>query len=566
MSFAPELDETMYADSYKIRKAASTMTSSARLWLCENSEMLIDQSISSSDRTSFSVLSIGCGDGDIDIEFLKTLSNHFAKKSCHLEYICLEPNACHRDIFLQRLSNMSLGDHVSIEVHKESFGYSTGFSSLKRYNLILISHVLYYFKYPDVIIKSALSLTKPSGNLLIIHQTSTGIPQIQKKIMQKIKGNENELFTTDEIHTILSHAGYSYTYEDVDAQIDVTECLHQTEQGIAMMSFCLECNLTHQDHMAMALKEFSSLAQKSNDGRYIIREPIGIFTIPSQKNRCDSIFTHQDDTDPVNDYRILAQHYDWQSVFHAVYQHHKMDSIHILDVACGTGRWLQAFQFYTLPLLNAQNKSQFPEIHYHLLDPSKESLAKANDRLGINIKTGEIWNIPFQEMKISSNNYHIIWVMHGFYAMPRNDLRMILCNMSKLLTDNGVAIIAQANRHSFYIDFYEHFKQCFNMPYKNSFVCAEEIVETLSELGLPYHITFLDYHECIERNNKDHVSHYLLKESIDNSFVKENEMCDCLMMDDLLRAPNTNHYIENCIAAHHYQFPQNVWVIKFSKQ
>ncbi|NEP71031.1 MAG: hypothetical protein F6K25_01125 [Okeania sp. SIO2G4] len=71
---APPLDDEFYAESYELRKAASTMTVSAIEWFRNNVTVLLERSYSRShQKDTFSVLSIGSGEGDIDIEIIQSL-------------------------------------------------------------------------------------------------------------------------------------------------------------------------------------------------------------------------------------------------------------------------------------------------------------------------------------------------------------------------------------------------------------------------------------------------------------------------------------------------------------
>ncbi|ETR71081.1 MAG: hypothetical protein OMM_08352 [Candidatus Magnetoglobus multicellularis str. Araruama] len=93
-----------------------------------------------------------------------------------------------------------------------------------------MSHVLYYFIDPAVAIRSAMMINKPGGAILIIHQTQTGIPEIQHKIMKQIKGNTFELLTTETIAYHLNLNKIPYDYFEVDAHLNTTECIKKVKQ------------------------------------------------------------------------------------------------------------------------------------------------------------------------------------------------------------------------------------------------------------------------------------------------------------------------------------------------
>ena len=66
--FAPQLNDEFYAQSYELRKTASTMTDVTISWFKNNIQSLIKENNPQSKQdNTFSVLSIGSGEGDIDI-------------------------------------------------------------------------------------------------------------------------------------------------------------------------------------------------------------------------------------------------------------------------------------------------------------------------------------------------------------------------------------------------------------------------------------------------------------------------------------------------------------------
>ncbi|ETR71082.1 MAG: hypothetical protein OMM_08351 [Candidatus Magnetoglobus multicellularis str. Araruama] len=93
-----------YAKFYNYRKKASTMTQAAIDWLKNHVEKL---SCISKDKT-FSLLSIGCGDGDIDLQLIDDLSKILLKRNQNLEYVAFEPNPFHYQIIKNELKTFLL--------------------------------------------------------------------------------------------------------------------------------------------------------------------------------------------------------------------------------------------------------------------------------------------------------------------------------------------------------------------------------------------------------------------------------------------------------------------------
>ncbi|MEO1430682.1 MAG: class I SAM-dependent methyltransferase [Cyanobacteria bacterium J06633_8] len=407
---APPLDDKFYAESYELRKAASTMTVAAIEWFQNNLTALLEGSYSPSHKEDIlSVLSIGSGEGDIDIEIIQSLLPQINSSGKKLKYVALEPNPIHRDRFLERLEKVGFDENVEVSVSEDCFEPGK-FESEEKYDLVLLTHVLYYFDDPCQAIQSALAQTKENGRVVIIHQTATGIPQIQQEHMLAAKGDLNEMFTTEDIKNLLDRKSHNHQYYHVDARLDVTECLQGLENGVKIMSFCMECDLRQlqESKFAKILQAFWRLAEIEDSGKAYIEEPIGVFVLPAIANST-ILERSAEDKDPVDDYWQLAGGFDWESTFFSKYQQAKASSLRLLDVACGTGRWLQAFNHYI------QLDEGIKEITYDFLDPSASSISQASEKIHPPFKRGTQHVNTIQGAKLESNSYDLLWSMHGFY-------------------------------------------------------------------------------------------------------------------------------------------------------
>lgn len=173
---APPLNDEFYAESYELRKAASTMTTVAIDWFRRQAGVLLtrETTLSEEDKT-FSVLSVGCGEGDVDFELIRALLSELSPPWESLRYVALEPNATHREGFLRRLDDLSFDERLNISVVDQPFEELDLSEHQGQYDLVLFVHVFYYFEQPYGIIRDALRLTKEGGQVVIVHQTPIGI-------------------------------------------------------------------------------------------------------------------------------------------------------------------------------------------------------------------------------------------------------------------------------------------------------------------------------------------------------------------------------------------------------
>ncbi|NES22884.1 MAG: methyltransferase domain-containing protein [Symploca sp. SIO3E6] len=563
-SFAPPLDDEFYAQSYELRKAASTMTVAAIEWFRYNTGLLLERSYSNSDKDhTFSVLSIGSGEGDIDLEIIHSLLPRLKPRWKRLRYVAIEPNSIHRDRFLQRLDQASFDESVEVCVRDECFEPGR-LAGEKQYDLVLLTHVLYYFDEPYQAIQSALTQTKEGGQVVIVHQTARGIPQIQQEYMLEAKGDQNEMFTAEDIKRLLETQSHQHQYYHVDARLDVTECLQRLESGVKIMSFCMECDLRQlqEAKFAKILQAFWRMAEIEDSGRAFIQEPIGIFVLKAAGN-ATVLERHPEDKDPVVDYWQLAERFDWSSTFLAQYHRGKSSSLRLLDVACGTGRWLQAFGHYI------QLDEEIQALVYDCLDPCGSSIAQASQKIHPPFQLGAQYVNTIQEAKLESNSYDLLWSMHGFYLVPPQDLAPVLKKCANLLNDTGVGFIALATRKSFYVDFYEQYLQIFQEGKGARFTAAEDILEALSACGIQHQVHRIFYEEAIKADDHAALEHYIKNEATVNCFNKDQEVeplstSKSITLEELLSHPEMERYLNSLLRDSVYYFPEEILLISFN--
>jgi SAM-dependent methyltransferase len=548
------------------------MTASTIEWFRNHSQMLLDEMRYQTRNDTFSVLSIGSGEGDIDIEIIQAILPHLNPQWTHLKYDALEPNSIHRKRFIERLSENSFDDHVSVSVHNTSFGRSSGFESNESYDIVLFIHVLYYFKVPSQIIQHAFAQTKHTGKVIIVHQSAIGIPEIQRQHLLSLKGDENEILTTEDIKKRLDQeSGCLYRFYDVDAYLDVTECFNQSEVGLKILSFCMGCDLRkiHKKKLTPLLQSLRNYAEIKDEGS-VLYEPIGIFLI--NKNTTFSyVIKITEDNDPVDDYRQLAQRFDWQNVFSSLYNCHiqkTIPTIRLLDIACGTGRWIQAFLYYVAPQISQLGKR---EMVYDLLDSSESALLQAVEKIRSPLKLGTQYISPIQRIKLENDFYDVIWSMHGFYAIPHHDLTLVIEKILASLNDKGSAFIAQATHRSFDVIFYDKYLKVFQDGKGKRFVSAEDITNALETLGIEYQVYAISYNEQIEKDDLAAVAHYLMKEATINAFSEDysSETASAhraTQLEDLFTHKETENYLKSLIKDSTYYFPEEIWIISFRKK
>lgn len=260
------LTDMEYAECFNAFKRVSSEWMAIEEWLAK------DFVPSIGGRKSAKVLSIGSGTGDFDLILMRMLLDEIPD----LSYTALDPNESHNEIFLDRYKNSGL-QLASFRIIAKPFcedSFEGGF------DLIHLTHCLYYIPDRKMAIKRAYDLLNPGGILLIFHQTPLGINEIQRAYLKRAKGHEKELFSSYDIIQILKELKLKFNFDILISDVDVTDCIKENDIGKKILNFFMESNLegldgTLRNEIICALKDVS----RNDDGRYFLFHPSGIFWI-----------------------------------------------------------------------------------------------------------------------------------------------------------------------------------------------------------------------------------------------------------------------------------------------
>jgi len=266
MSPAEPLTDKEYADCFNAFKMVSTEWIAMDQWLTKEFLPLM------AGRESAEVLSIGSGTGDFDLTLIRQLRMEIP----HIYYMALDPNHEHNHVFSERYEESGL-DLASFRIIPEPFGEIDFPGS---FDLIHMTHCLYYIPDRKKAIQQAYNLLNPGGFLLIFHQTSLGINEIQRIYMKQVKDDDKEMFSAHDILRIFSELGLKFNFDILISDIDVTDCIAENENGRRILNFFLESNLDGLDRSRREeiLRTLKSIC-RIEGGRYFLFHPCGIFWI-----------------------------------------------------------------------------------------------------------------------------------------------------------------------------------------------------------------------------------------------------------------------------------------------
>jgi len=267
LTFAPPLSEREYAECFDAFKQISSEWQSMQKWL--NDDFLPKCTW----PDPLNILSIGSGDGEFDIALMKLILKRWRIGS----YTAVDPNPHHNQLFELRFHESNL-EVSRLEIVPEGFP-NTHIG--KKFDLIHMTQCLYYI--PDRVraIQAALDSLGDNGLMLIFHQTPQGINEIQRQFLKRVKGDENEMYSSNDIYGVLKSLHVKFDFETLDGLLDVSNLLTQDSyHGARLLNFFLECraDLLPHDVKQEVIDFIKNLAFSENNRQYLFH-PVGVFRV-----------------------------------------------------------------------------------------------------------------------------------------------------------------------------------------------------------------------------------------------------------------------------------------------
>jgi len=249
------LEGQRYADCLHTYEAASNQRELIQGWFT-------DQVIPQLPMDSASLLSIGCGAGDLDVKILAAGKEHAATVS----YVGLEPDPQQCERFISRME-FENDQNIRVEVHNSRF---EEFTEQRRFDLALMVHALYYMGDPEREIENALKLVNESGKLVILIASNDTLNELSSSFW-KMENNGSTWFSED-LSSHLETSGITFERKRIEAKLDITTCCEtDSEQGIRIADFIAQANTgelpPHLQQMIFSYLEATS--QQDGDMRWL---------------------------------------------------------------------------------------------------------------------------------------------------------------------------------------------------------------------------------------------------------------------------------------------------------
>ncbi len=221
------------------------------------------------------VMSIGAGDGSFEDALIK-------QQSLMLKYFHgIEPDG-HRRPTLQDIVSTWNTEHFIDERY-----FDENFETDKKFDLIIIAHVLYHVKQPIEAILKAKSFLASNGKLIIFLDTRKGSIELVSKLKPNFEASVQRLghpwsLTIEDLSENLDKLGQSHKLTKEMTHADVTEFIQKQETDTAndVISFLTQ---TRFDKMPKDLqKDIYDMVEErcvQKDGRFLFQLPVGMIEL-----------------------------------------------------------------------------------------------------------------------------------------------------------------------------------------------------------------------------------------------------------------------------------------------
>ena len=187
---------------------------------------------------SLRVLSVGCGSGILDNQLISAL----ASSAGTFEYTGVDPNpvACHR--FRENFKKLALAN-VKLEVKTETV---ESLNINEPFDVIQLTHALYYFKDPADTLEKLRRLLTPGGKLIIVHAPNEYLNQLSECFWSHHA--EQDIWFSNRLEEHLVRQGVEFTSHRIHGEVDVTRCFEKgCPHGEKLLDFITQSDCRESD-------------------------------------------------------------------------------------------------------------------------------------------------------------------------------------------------------------------------------------------------------------------------------------------------------------------------------
>jgi SAM-dependent methyltransferase len=220
---------------------------------------------------SLRILSVGCGSGILDNQLISAI----ASSPEHFEYTGVDPNpvACHR--FREDFEKLAL-PNVKLEVRTEAV---ESLNINNPFDIIQLTHALYYFKDPADTLEKLRRLLAPGGKLIIIHAPNEHLNQLSQCFWSHHA--EQDIWFSNRLEEHLVRQGIEFTSHRIHGEVDVTRCFEKScPHGEKILDFITQsdCRESDADVRARCLHFLKKISRVDGE-RLKVGHPADVFVV-----------------------------------------------------------------------------------------------------------------------------------------------------------------------------------------------------------------------------------------------------------------------------------------------
>ena len=217
------------------------------------------------------ILSVGCGSGILDNQLISAI----ASSPEHFEYTGVDPNpvACRR--FREDFENLAL-PNVKLEVRTEAV---ESLNINNPFDIIQLTHALYYFKDPADTLEKLRRLLAPGGKLIIVQAPNEYLNQLSECFWSHHAGQD--IWFSECLEKYLIKQKIEFTCQRLYGEVDVTRCFNEgCPHGEKLLDFitqsdCRESDAEVRERCLHFLKKISRV-----DGESLkVEHPTDVFVV-----------------------------------------------------------------------------------------------------------------------------------------------------------------------------------------------------------------------------------------------------------------------------------------------
>ena len=217
------------------------------------------------------VLSVGCGSGILDNQLISVL----ASSAGTFEYTGVDPNpvACQR--FRENFKKLGLAN-VKLEVKTETV---ESLNINEPFDVIQLTHALYYFKDPADTLEKLRRLLAPGGKLIIIHAPNEHLNQLSQCFWSHHA--EQDIWFSNRLEEHLVRQGIEFTSHRIHGEVDVTRCFEKScPHGEKILDFITQsdCRESDADVRARCLHFLKKISRVDGE-RLKVGHPADVFVV-----------------------------------------------------------------------------------------------------------------------------------------------------------------------------------------------------------------------------------------------------------------------------------------------